>query len=455
MAKDVREGAYTGPSSGTRRTFQFEDVSRMTPLRTQAFSFPGVDGDYVQQNGFGSRRYPLRVFFWGPLHDAQAQQFESLLLEPGRGKLEHPKYGTVRVVPYGEITRRDDLKTATNQTIVEVEFWTSLAELYPKAASDAENEILTGLDAAGLAACEQFQNAMDVSTIARRAAARGTLRGLLDSVSATIGQVSDLVSAVNRDFQDGVDLVNYAMDVLIGQPLDLALQIKDLMSAPSRALDGLKSRLDQYAALADRIFGSDAGQPAAVIALVAAATAGRFSLTERSARIANDFHSADLFATLAVSGMVASSLSVSNAEARGPRTRRFRTRPEVLRTAAAIGDAVDAQTAWRDAGFEALASIDKTGTYQQDDGEAQAQLRRAAALTQSHLIEVSFSVAPERAIVLDRPRTIVDLSAEVYGHVDPRDGFDPLDFLIESNGLSGDEILELPRGRKIVYYDAA
>lgn len=449
----LRESAYTGPS-GTRVRFYYEDVMRVTPLRTQAFSFPGVDGDYVQQNGFGSRKYPLRCVFWGQYHDLEAQAFESLLLEHGRGKLEHPMYGTIKVVPFGEFTRRDDLKTAANQTIIEVEFWTSLEELYPKASTDVENEIVSGLDIAGLAICEQFNRAADLTDTVKRAAGKGTIRSMLESVSATLGQVSDLVSAVNRDFQDAVDLVNYGMDVLIGQPLQLALQIKDLISAPSRALDGLKSRMEMYEQLWDRIFGSDAAKPAEAISSVTPSLAGRFSLTERSTRIANDFHTADLFATCAISGATASALSVSNAEARGPRTRQFRTRPDALRSAETIGLLLDAHVAWRDAGFAALAGIGKTGIYQHDEGEAAAHLRRAVAMTQSHLVELSFSLVPERAIVLDRPRTIIDLSAELVGYVDPRDGFDPLDFMIEANNLGGEEILEIPRGRRIVYYDA-
>ena len=52
-----------------------------------------------------------------------------------------------------------------------------------------------------------------------------------------------------------------------------------------------------------------------------------------------------------------------------------------------------------------------------------------------------------RRVVLDRNRTIIDLAAELYGSVD-----DQLDFLINSNNLTGSEILELPRGREIVYY---
>ncbi len=461
------EAAYTAPS-GTRRTFLYEDVSRVIPLRSQAFGFPGVDGSYVQQNGRDSDKYPLRCIFSGPSHDLEAKLFEDMLVEPGRGKLEHPVYGTKRVVPFGEITRRDDLKTSANQTIIEVEFWTQLAEIYPSAAVDPENQIVSALDASTLAAAEQYAALTDLTKQAQKAAAKGTIRGMLDSVSATIREVSDLVTSVRSDFQDGVDLINYGMDVLIGQPLLLAQQIKDLILAPSRALDGLRSRLDMYEALADRIFGSDAGLPASAVSHVSAASGGRFSLSERSQRIANDFHAADLFASSALAGAAASVLASTNADARaaqtlesgssglvGPRGRQFRTRPDALRSADRLGTLLDTCTTWRDTGFAALAALPKTGPYQQDPGEAHAQLRTAILLAQGHLVELSFSLVPERAVVLDRPRTIVDLSAELYGHVDPRDGFDPLDFMIEANGLAGEEILEIPRGRKIVYYDYA
>jgi hypothetical protein len=69
------------------------------------------------------------------------------------------------------------------------------------------------------------------------------------------------------------------------------------------------------------------------------------------------------------------------------------------------------------------------------------------ALTAGHLVETSFTLLQERRIVLDRERTIIDLAAELYGSVDDR-----LDLLINSNDLTGSEILELPRGRTIVYY---
>ena len=69
------------------------------------------------------------------------------------------------------------------------------------------------------------------------------------------------------------------------------------------------------------------------------------------------------------------------------------------------------------------------------------------ALTAAFITELSFSLKQEKSIILDRNRTIIDLSAQLYGEVDPQ-----LDFMITSNDLSGDEIIELPRGKEIVYF---
>jgi len=83
-----------------------------------------------------------------------------------------------------------------------------------------------------------------------------------------------------------------------------------------------------------------------------------------------------------------------------------------------------------------------------DTGAGYQALQSAAALVSGYLVETSFSLATERNIVMTEPRTIIDLAAEIYGAVDER-----LDFLINTNSLTGSEILELPRGRVIRYYE--
>src|SRR5688572_2302126 len=176
----LRQGAYTSPS-GTRIVFQFEDVSRAVTLRSTPFEFAGVNEAYVQQNGFGSRRYPLRIFFSGANHDIEATVFEAALLQKGVGRLEHPFYGLVpNAVPLGDITRRDDLKTAANQTIIEVEFWTTLRAIYPSGDVSPSNEIIAALEGFDLASAQQFQESVDVSTQLNRSNLKGTVLGATD-----------------------------------------------------------------------------------------------------------------------------------------------------------------------------------------------------------------------------------------------------------------------------------
>lgn len=82
-----------------------------------------------------------------------------------------------------------------------------------------------------------------------------------------------------------------------------------------------------------------------------------------------------------------------------------------------------------------------------DTGELYQPLQQAAALSAGFLVANSFNLAQERRVVLGRPRTLLDAVAEFYGELDNR-----FDFFISTNSLSGDEIIELPRGFELVYY---
>ena len=428
----IKEAAYTSPG-GTRIRFDFEDVRRETEKRTTAFSFPGLNEQYVQDNGYGSRKYPLRCFFWGSEHDRIATAFEAALLEKGVGKLEHPLYGTFQVIPFGTITRRDDLKTAANQTIVEVTFWTTLRAIYPTDQANPRNEILDALIGFDVAAAQQFQDSTSLLSTVQKVDMRATVRGFLRGVSAALQSVSDATTAVNREFRDLQSTVNLGLDVLVGQPLLLAQQVSNLIKAPARALAGIQSRLDAYAGLADSIFGSSAGSPGDAL------TSGT-GLALLTTKVANDFHASDLFAMNAVGGSVRS--TVEN---------QFDTKPEALAAAESVLSQFDDAITWREAGFGDLSTIDDIGEYQVDTGGSYQALHRAVSLAAGFLVEISFSLVAERRIVLDRPRTIIDLSAELYGSVEN----DRLDFMINSNSLTGDEILELPRGKLIRYYPTA
>lgn len=407
----IREAAYTSPG-GTRLTFGYENVRKAVDKKTTGFEFPDADGTFVQDLGHSGRRYPLRIFFWGDDYDQEAEAFEVALLERGTGKLEHPIYGTVDVVPFGTITRRDDLKTGANQAVIEVTFWETIGLIYPAAQTDPASAVLSAVDDYNAAVSEEFNDVTSLDSAVEQATFKNSYQALLDNASSGLQAIADVQDDVRSQFDAIVDSINQGIDILVAQPLTLAFQTTQLIQSPARALANIEARLDAYGNLATSIISGD----------------GAVSTPGNDSSNSNEFHTNDLYASTYVTGSV---VSVVNNQ--------FITKTEALQAAEVVLTQLEDVTNWRDENFKSLAEVDTGAAYQ--------KLQEAVALTAGFLVEISFSLKQERSIVLDRNRTTVDLAAELYGSVD-----DQLDFLINSNDLSGSEILELPKGREIVYY---
>ena len=406
----LHEAAYTGPN-GTRLTFHYENVRRTFDKKTSSFEFPDADGTYVQDTGHSGRRYPMRLFFWGDDYDLDAEAFDALLRERGVGTLEHPRYGTLNVVPFGTVTQREDLKTAANQAIIEVTFWETIGIIYPTSQADPASNVLAAVDEYNETAAAEFEDITSLDSAIEQSSFKSTYQSLIDDVKIGLQAVADVQEDVQKQFNAINDSINDGIDVLISQPLNLAFQTVLLIQAPARALADINARLIAYGDLAESLITGSG-----------AAVQGNDSVNS------NAYHARDLVVSTAVTGSV---LSVVNNQ--------FSTKTEALEAAETILEQFGALIEWRDDNFTSLNEIDTGGAYQ--------QLLEAVALTAGFLVEISFTLKQERRLILDQAVTIIDLVAKLYGSIDEN-----LDFFISSNNLSGSEILELPAGREIVYY---
>jgi hypothetical protein len=420
----VKEAAYTS-ASGTRVVFLFTSVSRVTPLRRAVFRFNDINGHYVQDNGHDGRDYPLICLFTGADHDIVATQFELAVIEGGIGRLEHPIYGTFPVIGMGTVTRRNDLVEDANQSVVEVTFSTTLAEVYPSGQGYPKSELEAQVAAFTAAAVDDFVQAVQLATVAQKANLKGTIRKLLADLRQSFDQVSGAVSGARRQLEDQHQALDEALDTLIGEPVLLAQQVLNFVQAPARILEGLASRVDGYGIMLARIFAQY--EPNASIDTT--------TLENVAESLRNDFQTADLlFALGSISGSVLSIVDQS-----------YQTRPEALKAADDVLEQLGESVAWRDERYETLGA----GSLQTiDTGASYQAIQEAVAQAAGYLVETSFSLVPERAIVTDRARTILDLCAQLYGSVED----EQLDLLIASNDFGGDEILEVPMGRRVVYY---
>jgi hypothetical protein len=400
----LRQAAYTSPS-GTRLTFDYEQTSEAFDLKATPFEFADADGTFVQSLGRTGRRYPLRIILWGDTYDIQAEGFMAALSEAGQGILEHPVYGRKDVVPVGKVSRRDDLVRQSNQAIIEVEFFDTIGLVYPSATTDTAGQIAALVTAAGAAQAAQLAEANVLDTAVDRADFLSRYNAALDQVSEQMRPITEGVETVQRQFDAIQKSINRGIDVLIRDPLTLAFQTQQLINTPARIVGQVSGRLDAYANLFATIIGP--------------------TVTKRT-----QLYNSDLYAS-----------GTATATALAASTETYTKRPDAIGVAEDLLDLSDALAAWRDTNYATLDQIDTGGSWQ-----ATQELIATAA---GALVALSFGLAQERTIRLGSARSIVDLAYELYGTVDSK-----IDDLINDNNFSGDEIIEIPQGREVVYYVA-
>ena len=395
----IKQAAYNAPD-GTRIAFLFEDVSKDFDKKTSSHSFRGGDGTYMQDRGRSGNSFPVSAIFSGEDCDLDADTFESLLSQRGTGRLEHPLYGTFDVVPSGTVSRSDALVTAANESRVTVTFFETTNVIYPQTQTDPQTQIEIAVQSANVALADEYNDALDIETPGAISEVKGYYTRALDSTKAALDDVAAVQESINDTFNDVYDSINIAIDTLIADPLTLAFQTSVMIQAPARATAAISDRLDAYKNLANSIIGRDSEQ----------------------------LETDDLYVMLFQTGGV---LSAVNNE--------FETKSEALNVASRLLDEMDAITQWRDDNYNSQGVL--------DTGESYQQVQDATALVAGWLVQISFDLKQERRITLSSPRTALDLVGELYNSTDEN-----LDFFINSNALTGSEIIEIPAGREIVYY---
>jgi len=230
----TKPAAYVAPS-GARIPFTYETADRSFEKNTSAHTFPGIDGTYIQDQGASSRRYPTRAIFWGANHDLQAANFLAALRERGRGRLEHPRDGSVPVVPFGAVTVREDLAAEANQTVIEVEFWESLGLQYPGGVTGLNTAALNAVDESYAAIIREFTDNIDLRVPSDVVKVRNRIAQNVTVTRLALGAVAGQDSATSRTFNRIADSIISGVDNVEADPSIIAGQVVALVRAPLSA----------------------------------------------------------------------------------------------------------------------------------------------------------------------------------------------------------------------------
>lgn len=403
-------------SSGQVVPFAYEDIESSIYLKGSPFETIIGNGTFVQRLGKTSGIFPMNCIFHGDDYQAKADAFLSAIGEDGEGRLTHPIYGpNIRVRVIGTVTVTNPLKTADGQVIVSCAFYETVA-LQVGETADAYSVFDSLVEASAV----DFSQKVDLSDPLDKVSLKNRIESTLAGVQAKLKKAAGGVAHVTQAIEDAGDSLARGMDILIGEPLTLGFQCQQLISEPRRQNERLRYKMSAYNNLAEDLFAFTIGEP-----------------SKYSKEAENTFH----FHRLMAQSIVA------NAAMLAMESWDYFTKGDYIQTALGLTDLHEAYLAWHDAGYDTIA-IDDVFTQNIDTGDGVGELSAVLAAAIADLMRRAADGKTEIREATTRPEALIPACMDRYGtSKEPT-----LTLFIESNGLAGDEIIEIPKGRELVWY---
>jgi len=368
------------------------------------FIFPEIEGVFIQDLGRSGRKFPFIIFFSGPDYDTQSDAFVDALEETGIGTLEHPKYGTRKVVPTGTIARRDDLVTGSNQSIITITFSETITNInFPSSSVNEKTDIKNSVNDFNSDTSDQLAETLDIESESESVLLQNDLIEKKDLINSTL----ENLTTINEDIKTAMDTVSDSFDTtvldLIINPGGVADQLITIINTPSNIATSAQAMIEGYGSVIDTIIDGFINS-------------------------ANNYRSSKMIVSASFGALI---LSMLNAE--------FFNRPQAVDASNKIIDIHDSISAWMDT------NITEFGI--QDTGETYDKLNEVYSKIIGYLIRLSFDLPKEIFLILTEDRQLIELVAELYGDIEM------IDFFIQTNELTMDEIEILPLGKQVVYYE--
>jgi len=402
---------YTSPS-GKSFSLSFDDVSRAGGKKAPVIEAPGTDGGTVQDLGNITPVYPVVCYISGSDYDIEADRFWEAMHEIGPGILNHPRWGNLRVLPNPR-TQVEQFVEGAGRAVFNIDF------ILAPEGSDEYPKIEAAPDLQIAADAEQAASDIADSLYGTEITDPGALAGLKASVlsgltktKAAFATVSAAVDGLQEDIQAAITTITNEIDTLITAPADLMAELLTLYRLPARTVTGIQSKIEGYEALYTTIVSGFVSQTTAYGQMVGLVNASQVNAIQAAA------------AESTIDGTI-------------------RTRAEAASIISKLNDLNSGLAS-------TLESVETAGGFYSDH-VSRLSAESAAARAVSNLIDRSLGLPAEKKKTLTEDATPLNIVFTLYEDLDNFE--DTLDQFIEYNALTGPEILLVPRGREVRWYE--
>ena len=421
---------FTSPS-GKEFTAKWIGGERSVDKKVGIFSFPNVKGNIVQDLDVNSSRYPISFFFDGNDCDLYGRSFFQTAKENGKWTVTHPVYGFLELQLL-TIKQSDNPVEYGGVVSFESE-WIEPID---------ENSLLTMAEALGLAdvdidslndsAFSDFIDSIDTATEALTNSIAFVVDGITNVVDyvlsplfATVDAVDTAMNAINNGIQDTLN--GTVLDVL-----SLGGQIQSLVQTPALATSSVTTSFGYYDALAEEIVSG---------------------LPDTSSSVTAAKKNEIVIKQLVLNSIIAAkakSVTVGIKKTKDTLSSFATTRLQCISLARSIIDSVFLFSSVLDEAQSDFSDNKIKDQYFSQVLSYVPSVKLSATIARVALIS-AFDLRVERRFSLSIPTPSIVASMIGYSNRGTNDS--SFDLFIDSNGLSGDDIYMIPRGREVVFYD--
>jgi hypothetical protein len=448
--RDLLEAKYFSPS-GKEFVFLWEVSEKETPLKTGIFTFPDKDGGHVQHQGRGPASFPITCIFNGDDSIKMANDFEEALAERDVAELQHPVYGIKKVIPTGNIKRKEDYVNSINESHVTITFTETITDDDPtKLETVAADELEKDFEEFSETAAVDFAESIIAENIGEQLQLQSTLEDqanmLNDNLSGVVSSsnVSDVTGTATRnnkladfitstkELKDNIKTMFKSAEGVVQKCLNIGRLALNLMKLPSRIIININEKIKGYTQLVTQMIKQFKNDP--------------FGTNN----IKNSFAST----RLVLSGSIASlasgaALSIAESATRNNNTSSsvyfsstgVLSRETAISVALALNNLLQTIQDFEDTKIEQNMFIDSNAS-------SYLLLIELVHNSIELILNVSFSLPMRRTITLDRDRNFIELCAELYRSVESY----YIDRFISENDFNIDELEIIPMGREVSYY---
>lgn len=366
------------------------------------FDFPDVDGTLVKRGNVKGAKYTLQIVFQGEDHLDVAKSFEISARDKREWTIQHPLYDQIIVQP-ASMTIDNTKDNVSQFTCLVIE---TIEDDNPRSVTDEQSQLLLDREAMNASYLDAYE-----FTYIKTNESNNLLIDNVDSVYNEGKKVIDDDES-NDIFVNFYNEAHAALVDNVSTPVQQALKVQNFINSLANLPINVQSRINAYTSMFN------------ALPLV---------FTTKSERVVYENNA----------GMMISSMAISAAT---PLTGNYLSRIQVILV-------IDILYTYLNLYLTKLDELQSTNYSSPDsyvpDPQSLFNLTSLVNKTIASLFKIALGAKQERIIYLDKSSNLILLTHRFYG-LDVDDA--NLEMFKNTNSIGINEILNIKKGRRIVYY---